>query len=62
MTTQKMYQPMLWQSYSIQDKIDFLFEWVGCLPKQAGDYAYRPFTDLPAKIREAIENLENFEE
>ena len=55
----KMYESMLWKSYSLQDREDFLIE-QGCNPAQAQDYSYREFDSLPFDIREAIEKLENF--
>jgi len=56
-----MYEPMLWKSYSAQDRIDFLIE-IGYRQNEAEDYAYRSFDALPAKVREHIENLEHFDE
>lgn len=55
-----MYEPGIWKSYSINDRVDFLIE-IGCKRNAAEDYSYRDFASLPYKIREAIENLEHFE-
>ena len=56
----KVYEPMLWKSYSAQDRVDFLVE-IGCKITTAEDYSYRDFASLPRKIREKIEALEHFE-
>jgi hypothetical protein len=54
-----VYEPMLWKSYSQQDKVDFLVEF-GCRVPEAEEYSFREFESLPAEIRTAIEDLENF--
>lgn len=60
MNMNRIYEPGLWKSYSSDDRIDFLVE-QGCLPSQAEEYALRQFADLPRKIRESIEKLEDFD-
>jgi hypothetical protein len=56
-----IYEPMIWQSYSVEDKVSFLLE-NGCSQNAAEDYAHRDFASLPRKIREAIESLEDFDQ
>jgi hypothetical protein len=57
----RIYEPMLWKSYSTEDRDDFLIE-CGCKRAVAEEYSYRDFASLPYKIREKIEALEHFEE
>lgn len=59
--TWRVYEPDLWRSYSAADRVAFLTEECGCRQAVAEDYSYRNFSDLPLKIREAIEALEHFE-
>ena len=60
-TKNPVYEPEIWKSYGIDDRVDFLVE-CGCDLSTAQDYSYRAFASLPYKIRELIENLEHFEE
>ena len=53
-----MHEPMLWKSYSVEDKIDFLVE-SGYLPHVASDYAMREFDSLPYKVRELVKGLDD---
>lgn len=55
-----VYEPGIWKSYSVNDRVDFLVE-LGCKQTVAEEYSYREFASLPVKIREAIEALEQFE-
>ena len=59
--SKQVYEPDLWRSYSTEDRVAFLKEECGCRQAAAEDFSYRNFSDLPFKIREAIEGLENFE-
>jgi hypothetical protein len=56
----KPYIPMLWTSYSVDDKVDFLIE-CGCTEPIAKEYALREYDSLPHKLRSKIEALENFD-
>lgn len=58
--TKTVYEPMLWKSYSTEDRVDFLIE-CGVKRVAAEDYSYRDFASLPHKIRTKIEELENFD-
>jgi hypothetical protein len=59
--TRRTYEPGIWKSYSVDDRVSFLVDECGCKLTAAEEYSYRDFASLPLKIRTAIEALENFE-